>query len=587
MYGKHRKHRVQEEGYVAMSNSLDIDMPPREATPGNAHDPTALRVDQVIAHLFPAPTLGQLFLARFRERAARERSILPDEPEDTAIILTRSIATLAKELDLSNDTTQKYVVIFKALGLLRKRKLMGQLAFVIDTGIYHPPETLEANLDYLLVHYQRPKLRDMAQQVKERCLLYGLISQDVLTSLRQLQTMLQPRGKRESRRAFEQQLLHAQHLVVQIIHTLQSSRLPKGRSSIDETWNLPPVEHAVESTREESTQDRASGRRERDRTTTNLSKLPHQGDSTPHQWTEESIQTITSSRFEQEIPATRLSRISHQGDSPVASANKRVIESTHFAREGRREDGDSPSNLPADTQQVDSSSLTNVNVSICNVIASLNVNVSPVAEYLCWIFKETPTKRGYYYNLYKEHPQPDAWLAAAIETLIGLHQAKTIRIPGKYFYDRCVAFHQTGIPPDTAVLVQRYGSLTYPQLLEALQHSSPTKSRPPFHQISTRGQASPIKLRLPRDKLHPGMSRKDLRNLLTLMDGDVRTCELLVLPYLQADGSCALLVDDGMGHQRWVYALCDWQEDCSRMRTTLDLFSHDQTSPRILYKCRQ
>ena len=118
-----------------MSSSLNVDMPPQEATPSNALDPTAWRVDQVIAHLFPAPTLGQLFLARFRERAACERSILPDEPEDTAIILTRSIATLAKELDLSNDTTQKYVVIFIALGLLRKRKLMGQLAFVTDTGI--------------------------------------------------------------------------------------------------------------------------------------------------------------------------------------------------------------------------------------------------------------------------------------------------------------------------------------------------------------------------------------------------------------------------------------------------------------------
>ena len=235
-----------------MSSSVDADVPPPEATPGNAHDPTALCVDQVIARLFPAPTLGQLFLARFRERAARERSTLPDEPEDTVVILTRSIATLAKELGLSNDTTQKYVVIFKALGLLRKRKLMGQLAFVMDTGIYHPPEALEANLDYLLVHYHRPKLRDMAQQVKERCLLYGLISQDVLASLQQLQTMLQSGRQGESRRALEQRLWHAQHLVVQMVRTLQSSRLPKARSSVDATWSLPPAGHATALAREES-----------------------------------------------------------------------------------------------------------------------------------------------------------------------------------------------------------------------------------------------------------------------------------------------------------------------------------------------
>ena len=293
----------------------------------------------------------------------------------------------------------------------------------------------------------------------------------------------------------------------------------------------------------------------------------------------EFIQPAILGKFEQKIPASRLSETPRQIDSLVADSNERAAESTHFVQHGRREVEHNPSNPPTGLPQVDSSSPTNVNVSMRNIIDSLNVNVSPVAVYLCWIFKEAPTKRGYYHNLYKEHRQPDAWLAATIETLISIHQTQTVRVPGKYFYDRCVVFHQAGIPSDTAALVQRYGSLTYPQLLEALQQSSPARSRQPLHQISTRRQASSgssIKLRLPRDKVHPGMSREDLRGVLALMDGDVRTCELLVQPYLQVDGSCALLVDDGMGHQRWVYALCDWQEDFARMRTTLDLFSRDK-----------
>lgn len=144
-------------------------------------------------------------------------------------------------------------------------------------------------------------------------------------------------------------------------------------------------------------------------------------------------------------------------------------------------------------------------------------------------------------------------------------------ISARYFCGRCRVLHQSGIPPDTAALVERYGSLPYPQLVKALQQSEPTRSSPPVRGQAPRG--SPIQRRVARDKAHPGMSRDDLRKVLTLMSGDVRTCNLQAQPYQQADGSCALLVDDGLGHQRWVYALCDWQEDFASMRTTLDLFS--------------
>src|SRR5215469_1761465 len=122
----------------------------QEIVPARAHHAKSFRVDYVITHLFPSPTLGCLFYTRFLEHASGEQTILPDEPPDTAVICTRSIATLAQELGVGHDTTQKYVVIYRALGLLKKRKLMGKLAFVMRTGIYHPPDLLEANLTYLL-----------------------------------------------------------------------------------------------------------------------------------------------------------------------------------------------------------------------------------------------------------------------------------------------------------------------------------------------------------------------------------------------------------------------------------------------------
>lgn len=244
---------------------------------------------------------------------------------------------------------------------------------------------------------------------------------------------------------------------------------------------------------------------------------------------------------------------------------------------GRREPEHHPANLPGNAQQVDSGAPPNVNVKIDSVIDSLNVNVSTVVEYLRWIFGEAPAKRGYYHNLYNKQrcQNPEVWLAAAIDTLIGLHKTKTVREPGKYFCDRCVLFHRSGIPPDTAALIQQYGSLPYPQLVQALEHLESAGSRSSAPGSPPRGQSPRGSLmirRLPRDKFHPGMSREDLTRLIDLLGRDERTCTFVMQPYRQADGSCALLVDDTMGHQRWIYNLGEWQQDLARIQSARDLF---------------
>ncbi len=556
------------------SGSLDVAVPSQEVELGNAHNP-ALCVDQVIERIFPAQTLGQLFFTRFLERATKEQTVLPDEPPDAIVILTRSIATLGKELKIGHDTTQKYVVIYRSLGLMKKRKVMGQLAFVLRTGIYQPPEELEANLDALLTHYKRDKLRGIVELVKERCIIYGLISQDLLASFQQLQGLLQP-GPTESRRSLEQRLLQSQRLVVQMVRFLhQSPRLPKPASSVEATWNLPATGYMGE---EESTQPGAAGRREHTHAQKTLPNLPFRVDSRQLLPTKDSTQPATSGRFRQVLPVAPLPKTSHQVDSSVANENQPVIESTPTAAAGRFEHGHAASNLPTDREWVDSNAPFNVNVSISTLVDSLNVNVSLVVEYLRFIFEEAPAKRGYYHNLYNKQQCQNAevWLAAAIETLIGVHQTRTIREPGKFFIDRCVLLHRSGIPPDTAALVQRYGALSYPQLLKALEQSEQIRSSRPAYQPLGRGQApdgSSLQLRLPRDKAHPGMSREDLRQVVELTRSNAATCSWFTQPYKQANGSCALLVDDGVGHQRWVYSLQDWRTCLARMRTPNDLFS--------------
>ncbi len=220
---------------------------------------------------------------------------------------------------------------------------------------------------------------------------------------------------------------------------------------------------------------------------------------------------------------------------------------------------------------------TNVNVSISNILDTLNVNVKGVIEYLRQAFDEPAGKRGYYYKLHKQYARPDAWLAATIETLVGMHQTHTIQDAGRYFFSRCATHHQQGIPPETAELVDRYGAFTYPQLLEHLRApTSPKASMPPTRQTMVPRPAPErptITLRIPRQQQHRGMSEPEMHDLLRAIRSDERTCCFLAQPYRQADGSCALLLDDEMGHQSWVYSLREWRVRLARMRQIPDLFA--------------
>ncbi|HEY6407679.1 MAG TPA: hypothetical protein VIY29_09455 [Ktedonobacteraceae bacterium] len=268
---------------------------------------------QLIAHLFPAETRGQVFFTRFCERAAAEQSVIPNAGVDTVYICTQSIATLGEELGFSNDTTHKYVKLYMALGLLRKQKFLDKLAFLLFVGIYHPPLTLASNLDFL-IQKSRPRLHDMAVNVKARCRIYGLISQDLVSALEQLQALLDA-GKGTSRRSLEQRLAQAQYLTSKVLKVVLTSHLSAESPPGDGTRrqrehmlpeNLPGHGDGEDDIHQQGNQESPQQ---------HLLKEGRWGDSPQQQQDRESPKPGKAGRFAEEVSSARLPEKADQGDS--------------------------------------------------------------------------------------------------------------------------------------------------------------------------------------------------------------------------------------------------------------------------------
>lgn len=259
---------------------------------------------QLIANLFPAQTCGRAFFARFFARAAVEKSVIPDVTKDTVYICTQSIASLGEELGLSNDTTQKYVKLYTALGLLRKQKFMDKLTFLLFVGIYHPPQTLESNLDFL-IQKSRPRLHDMAVDVKARCQIYGLISQDLVSSLEQLQALLHVE-KGTSRCTLEQRLVQAQYITSKVLKVVLRSHLSAEAPLTDGTSRRKENTPLENLPKEGDVGDDTHHQENQESTRQNLLKAGKQVDSPPCRQDRESPQSTSLERFSEEDLSPRL-----------------------------------------------------------------------------------------------------------------------------------------------------------------------------------------------------------------------------------------------------------------------------------------
>lgn len=578
---------------------------------------------QLIANLFPAPTLGQIFVTRFVERAATERSIIPGLKVGDVVITTKSIATLAAELGLAYDTVQKYVVVFQALGMLQKHTFLGgQIAFILALGIYLPPRTLEANLDYLLQRSKakksRTKFHDQVQDVKERCLIYGLISQEFTDTLRQLHVLMQPPEKGLSRRTLELRLVQAQHLVSSMIAQAMTGRLTRGGALL--TQNLPELsgmadddapghesevpppnlpgaairkDTELQEQRSESTRTGESRRFTMKSAVPNLPSLPSRIDSGQHHHNSESTQPANPGRRVERNVVLNLSNSPTQVDSDLRDHDS---ESTQLTNPGRRGASSDTGNLPAGEAWVDSQSLANVNVG--NIITrNINVNVEIVATFLCRLFNEPTSKKGIYSRLLRNGcNQAEAIHAAAIFALVHFHQDRTITNPAAVFIARCKGYHAQGVPEEAVALVKQYGSLSYQQLLDALQKPTvPSKQGTSFPANPSR-PATPTSLpplpqwgTIPRlievSHSHSGMSRQEALQVVARARGDRRTKMCGVDLEQLSDDRYAVLLDNtitAIPRQVYFYSLREWETRTATITDCFELFGVTSTRRRCL-----
>ena len=578
---------------------------------------------QLIANLFPAPTLGQVFVTRFVERAATERSLVPDLNVGDVVITTKSIATLAAELNLSYDTAQKYVALFKALNLLQKRAFIGgQIAFILALGIYQPPRTLEANLEYLLQRSKakksRTKFHGQVQDVKDRCLVYGLISQEFTDTLRHLHTLVQPPEKGQSRRTLELRLAQAQHLVSSMIAQAMTGRLTRGGALLPQNLpeqpgltddgthrheskvllpNLPSAasrkDAEQQEQRSESTQPGASGGFAERSASENLSSLAAQIDSRKLGHSTESTQAAKLGRRVERSVVPNLSNSLNQVDLALRDHTK---ETTQPTNPGRHDASSDAGNLPASEALVDSLSLANVNVG--NIITrNINVNVEIVAAFLCRLFNEPTSKKGIYSRLLRNGcNQAEVIHAAALFAFIHFHQDKTITNPAAVFIARCKAYHAQGVPEEAAALVTQYGSLSYQQLLDALQKpTDPSKqgtsfpahlscpatptSLPPLPQWGTIPRLTEV------SHSRSGMSRQEALQVVTRARGDRRTKMCRVDLERLSDDHYAVLLDNtitAIPRQVYFYSLHEWETRTATIMDCFELFGVTSTRRRCL-----
>jgi hypothetical protein len=539
---------------------------------------------------------GLQFLATFlRQAEAKQHAFAETDTADCAVITAQTIRDVAKRIGWGYDTTEKYLVVLCALHFLYKEKSIEGSTYFFPLHRYTPQRATLDALEEVIGHY-RPKVQSFARKAKRRFLVYVEQQKSPVLSLPA------PASRPFDLAGVEgdiERIMHEelgsgvipQRLLGKIKGVLryrcQATSIQTGDSDDGSTQNgdfsSSALTHESPFSPKSSTSVAIAPQNGR--------LFPKTGDSlSAHHETTFSAKSpvsgqsgdFSSSTLTQKSPVFEQKGDSHQAHGKTTSLQKSPVseqkgdshQETSLTK--RRLWGES---RPFPEQKGDFSpeQLPNVNV-ICNILNSLNVNVKGVIEYLRTTFDEEPKKRGFYYSLYKQYQQSDAWLAAAIETLLAYHKQKTQQ-PGKYFYDLCVLFHKNGIPQEVTEHVQQYGHLTHEQLLVALVHPpASATSSPTTSSTSTRpspSQRPQIVLHIAREKDRRGLTEQETRQVIDLIGSDQRTCTVGIARYRQTDGSSALLIDNGSTkypRQVWIYSVGECQARLSRMKLRHDFF---------------
>jgi hypothetical protein len=216
---------------------------------------------------------------------------------------------------------------------------------------------------------------------------------------------------------------------------------------------------------------------------------------------------------------------------------------------------------------------------------------------LCRIFGEPPTRQGIYSKLFRDgNNQAEAVHAAAIFALVHFHQDGTITNPAAVFIARCKAYHAQGVPEEAAALVKQYGSLSYQQLLDALQKPAAPSRQTNVVPASSLHPATPASLpplpqwgTIPRltkvSHTRTGMSRQEALQVISRARGDRRTKICRVDLERLSDESYAVLLDNtvtAIPRQTYFYSLREWEDRTATITDCFELFGVTPARRRCL-----
>jgi hypothetical protein len=580
---------------------------------------------QALEHLFGMPgrigidLFTRLLSCALTMPAAEELSAPATGDRETyaALMSVESLSVLGKLIGCkSQETITKYVTLFATCKLIEKYKVKGsrRVYLAFPAGPYVPPSTLLADLDALLARpSQRPKVKALVRQVRERCITYAYISaetlglkDDVPSSLQHLLDLLKNEQVDSSVRIGK-----AVGLLTKLIATTTTRA---STSSVDATV-------VVDSTLTSSSPVDANTILSRGSRLT-LVKSTSQVDgksARPFNSAPLKVKSISpvdarTNVTQNQTPASPTEVDAKSGQSKIDAScietSPALVDASKALQ--RNKPSTSTRTVDAKVQQhaiagdsgqkvVDVSEGLNVNV-YSFITENINVNVRAVTALMCAIFGEPPSKQGIYYKLFTQEQcnQPETITTAVLYALTHFHRDGTIQKPVSIFMARCRAFHHTGIPEEAALLFKLYGQLTHLQFLDEMR--KPVSSPPGLERIipakapgsvesrTISGKPAPAPLvsqptmtketkkSIDRQRMVMDQTEADL--LMAMIRRGEHTMLFRTRRYRVSVGEndfrYVVLVDaslpEGPIHQTVVYSAREWQSRLETMKTWRDLF---------------
>jgi len=596
----------------------------------------------LLERLFPGQH-GIDFLARLLRHAQQKQLVLPEmgpDITDVAVITVQSLRTLAHLINLSYDTTEKYVVTLCHLRLLYKQRRRRQiiLHFPLCAPTFPEPEALTPLTDY------RSKVATFARQVKHRLLQLleqgELPSPSSLVPLSALPMATTPDGDALFNalcQAVSQEVdaETAQRLVIRIRHVFQyhcqsrptpskgnfagneiAAQAQKATLPASKGGLLPTsLEAPAHQSRLLGTEGDSDCLHADDTLPTPSQKsssvnpsLPKGGSDclhaddalpTPSQKSPSADPSLPKGDFSASALLTQSRPSSPKGDSflPVSAHQKATlslfspIQSRHTAPK------DDSVARKGDSEQC-SRDISPANVNVKKILETITTfNVSIAARFCCQLFDEPLTKQGIYAKLFRDIEYDTSAITAALFYTLVHRRDGTIQKPAAVFIQRCKDYHRAGIPDEAAQLVEHYGQLPYAAMVEAMKapitsapglpsvapgSSAPVQQSGPAYVVPSSlpprvARSVPIRISL---RANGGMTYEQVKRLFAEVTHDRRVALCTPQVVQLADHSYALMLDNTVSQvvrQTVFYSEREWQERTKEVTDCFALFESESS----------